>query len=114
APGADPARRRDRRAATARPERAALPRAARRHLRRDRPGAPHLMLTRRRLEIVLLPLVLGALIVTGWSLAVRWTGTKIFPSPQRVVMGAAELVRRGVLLRYLRDSLLRVASGYGL
>jgi len=72
------------------------------------------MATRRRIETVLLPLLLGALVIVGWSLAVRWTGTRIFPSPTKVVTGAIEVARRGLLLRYLRDSLLRVGAGYGL
>ena len=67
----------------------------------------------RRLESVLLPLLFGALVVVLWSAAVKWTGTKVFPSPRQIVEGAGELARRGLLLRYLRDSLLRVAAGYG-
>jgi len=68
---------------------------------------------RRRVETVLLPLLLGAVVVTAWSLAVRWSGTKIFPAPGKVVAGGLELWRRGVLLPYMRDSLVRVALGYG-
>ncbi len=69
---------------------------------------------RRRLEAIVLPLLLGAAIVALWSFLVRWTGTKVFPAPLKVVDGARELVERGLLLRYLRDSLARVAAGYGL
>jgi NitT/TauT family transport system permease protein len=67
----------------------------------------------RRAEPILLPLAIGIATVAAWWLAVRWTGTKIFPSPPQVVRGVGELARRGVLLPYLRDSLVRVAAGYG-
>ena len=69
---------------------------------------------RSRVEAIVLPLALGALVLLVWSLAVRWTGTRIFPAPMKVVSGAMELVHRGVLLRYVRDSLLRVGAGYSL
>jgi len=68
----------------------------------------------RRIEAIVLPLLFGAVVLLVWSFAVRWTGTRIFPAPMKVVSGAAELVHRGVLLRYLRDSLLRVGAGYSL
>ncbi len=66
----------------------------------------------KRLEPILLPLALGALVLLVWWWGVRWSGTKIFPSPAQVVQGLGELSRRGVLLPYMRDSLLRVAVGY--
>jgi NitT/TauT family transport system permease protein len=66
----------------------------------------------KRLESILLPLIVGAVIVALWSAAVRWTGTKVFPAPLKVARGVAELAQRGVLLPYLRDSLVRVATGY--
>src|SRR5690348_14471954 len=66
----------------------------------------------KRLEPILLPLALGALVLFVWWWGVRWSGTKIFPSPAQVVQGLGELSRRGVLLPYMRDSLLRVAVGY--
>jgi len=68
----------------------------------------------RRLETILLPLAAAAALVAIWDLAVRWTGTNIFPSPDAVARGLAELARKGLLLRYSRDSLLRVAAGYGI
>ena len=67
---------------------------------------------RARLEAIALPAVLGALLVALWAALVHWTGTKVFPSPLQVLRGLAELSRRGVLLPYLRDSLVRVAIGY--
>lgn len=67
----------------------------------------------RSIESVVLPLLLFAAVLVVWSSAVKWTGTQIFPAPLKVISGAAELWHRGVLLRYFRDSLLRVAFGYG-
>ena len=52
-----------------------------------------------------MPLALVAL----WHIAVKWTGTKIFPSPLDVARGLKDLPH---LVSYTRDSLFRVASGY--
>jgi len=71
-------------------------------------------MTLRRGESILLPLGAGAILILAWSLAVRWTGTNVFPSPLSVGRGLVELARKGTLFRYSRDSLLRVAWGYGL
>jgi len=68
---------------------------------------------RRRLEKVLLPAAAGALLILLWHGAVVWSGTDVFPSPGAVARGLAELARKGLLLRYVRDSLFRVAAGYG-
>jgi NitT/TauT family transport system permease protein len=67
----------------------------------------------RRLEAILLPLAVAVAGVLVWSASVRWSGTKVFPTPMQVVLGVRELAERGVLLPYLRDSLARVALGYG-
>src|SRR5687767_1927898 len=67
----------------------------------------------RRAESVLLPLLLAGAVVLVWSAAVRWTGTRVFPAPSKVIAGIKELVQRGVLLSYTRDSLARVGAGYG-
>ncbi len=58
------------------------------------------------------PLLAAAVFLALWHLSVRWTGSKVFPSPLDVERGAAELARRGVLLHYVSDSLRRVAWGY--
>jgi NitT/TauT family transport system permease protein len=67
----------------------------------------------RKIEPVLLPLASAALLVALWGAAVRWTGTTVFPSPGAVVRGLAELARKGLLIAYVRDSLVRVAAGFG-
>jgi NitT/TauT family transport system permease protein len=58
------------------------------------------------------PFFAAGLFLLLWHFSVKWSHTKIFPSPADVVRGAAELVRKGVLLHYVVDSLRRVATGY--
>jgi NitT/TauT family transport system permease protein len=65
-------------------------------------------------EPVLLPLSTAAILVLIWHFAVRFSHTDVFPSPLAVVKGLGELARKGVLLTYVRDSLVRVAAGYSL
>jgi NitT/TauT family transport system permease protein len=66
----------------------------------------------KRLESILLPLAIGILLLAVWWGGVVWTKTKVFPSPLQVVKGMGELWRRGVLIPYVRDSLVRVWVGY--
>jgi NitT/TauT family transport system permease protein len=68
--------------------------------------------TRSDVERLLLPLGTAALAIVAWSLAVRLTHTTVFPSPLKVASALKELAGRGVLWRYVGDSLRRVASGY--
>jgi NitT/TauT family transport system permease protein len=71
--------------------------------------------TRRSVaEAILLPTLAAALLVAVWHFAVKLSGTDVFPSPVAVVKGLAELVRKGLLFDYVRDSLVRVAAGYSL
>jgi NitT/TauT family transport system permease protein len=63
-------------------------------------------------ESILLPLALAAIVIALWAAAVRWSGSKIFPSPLDVARGMRELWRRGVFVPYIRDSLARVGAGY--
>jgi NitT/TauT family transport system permease protein len=71
------------------------------------------MKSRFRVESVLLPAAAAAAILALWWAAVAATKTSVFPSPAAVARGIAELARKGLLLPYVRDSLLRVAAGYG-
>lgn len=66
----------------------------------------------QRREKYFLPLFGIAMFLAVWYFSVRWSATKVFPSPLEVTRGAAELVRKGLLFRYVVDSLRRVASGY--
>ena len=70
------------------------------------------MPTRYDVERVVLPLGAAALAVLLWAAAVRLSHTTVFPSPWKVVAGLRELAGRGVLWRYVGDSLRRVAAGY--
>jgi len=65
-----------------------------------------------RIESILLPLGVAVLFVLGWHLAVRWSGSDIFPTPKEVVAGTVELARKGVLFKYIVASLFRVSCGY--
>jgi NitT/TauT family transport system permease protein len=67
---------------------------------------------RSRIESVLLPLAVAIVFVTGWHLAVRWSGSDIFPTPREVLAGTVELARQGVLLKYIVASLFRVSCGF--
>jgi NitT/TauT family transport system permease protein len=67
---------------------------------------------RSRLQSILLPLGVAVLFVAGWHFAVRWTGSDIFPTPGQVLSGTYELIKKGVLFKYIVASLFRVASGY--
>jgi NitT/TauT family transport system permease protein len=66
----------------------------------------------RKWERYVWPLLATALFLAFWHFSVRWSGTKIFPSPREVETGFAELIREGVLYRDILDSLRRVAIGY--
>jgi NitT/TauT family transport system permease protein len=58
------------------------------------------------------PLFAASLFLSLWYFSVKWTASKVFPSPVDVERGMAELVRRGLLWRYITDSLRRVSIGY--
>jgi NitT/TauT family transport system permease protein len=58
------------------------------------------------------PVLTGGLLLLAWHALVKLTGTDVFPSPWQVQQGLAQLSREGLLLRYVGDSLRRVAIGY--
>jgi len=60
------------------------------------------------------PFVAFALFLATWFVALRFSGSSIFPSPADVEKGTAELLQRGVLFHYITDSLRRVGTGFGL
>ena len=59
-----------------------------------------------------LPLIVAALFLSGWHGLVRLSGSDIFPTAWQVVLGLAELIEKGVLLRYIVASLFRVTWGF--
>ncbi len=63
---------------------------------------------------VLLPLLVALLFLLFWDVAVRLSGSDLFPKPLDVVMGIAELIEKGVLFKYIVASLFRVTWGFGL
>jgi NitT/TauT family transport system permease protein len=66
----------------------------------------------KRWEPYFLPVVVVFLALIAWQCGVLWSHTSVFPSPFAVSSAFLELVHRGLLWRYVRDSLLRVALGY--
>lgn len=67
---------------------------------------------RRPFEALLLPALTAAVLVAIWAAAVALTRTDVFPSPLDVARGLTELARKGILGRYVGDSLFRVGAGY--
>src|SRR5437763_2850829 len=58
------------------------------------------------------PMAAATLLLLFWHYAVIYSGTRVFPSPAKVLLGAEELAKKGLLLRYIGDSLSRVVKGY--
>jgi NitT/TauT family transport system permease protein len=59
-----------------------------------------------------LPLAVAAGFLLAWDVAVRLSGSDIFPKPIDVVRGIVELARKGLLLKYIVASLFRVTIGF--
>ena len=68
----------------------------------------------RRAERVLLPLAAAFVALVVWAVFVKVSKTNVFPSPWKVVTGLRELLGKGVLWKYILDSLRRVVTGYGI
>lgn len=60
------------------------------------------------------PVLVLAAVLAMWHVSVRWSGTKVFPSPLEVERGLVELMHKHVLWKDIVDSLRRVALGFGL
>ena len=63
---------------------------------------------------IALPSITAAILIAIWAAAVRYTGTKIFPTPLGVVKAIVTLSEKSLLWTYIRDSLMRVFWGYSL
>ncbi|CAA9407491.1 MAG: ABC transporter, permease protein (cluster 10, nitrate/sulfonate/bicarbonate), partial [uncultured Phycisphaerae bacterium] len=59
-----------------------------------------------------LPLLVAAAFLLAWDVAVRLSGTTIFPKPLDVLGGLVELGQKGLLLKYIVASLFRVTWGF--
>ena len=60
------------------------------------------------------PLAVGLLFLIVWHVAVRLSGSDLFPTPPEVARGILELIQKGLLLKYIVASLFRVTWGFGL
>src|SRR6267378_7020327 len=60
------------------------------------------------------PLGMAALFLTLWGLAVRWSGSDLFPTPGNVASGIVELIQKGLLIKYIVASVFRVSWGFTL
>ena len=65
----------------------------------------------RTLHLVL-PLITGAILLVAWHIAVRMSGSDLFPTPLEVLRGLAELAGQGLLVKYVIASLFRVSWGF--
>lgn len=63
-------------------------------------------------EVIGLPLLVAVAFVALWHFAVKISGSEIFPTPLQVVAGIVELVKHGVLIKYMIASLFRVTGGF--
>ena len=66
----------------------------------------------RKWEALFWPLVTATILIALWAVIVQRSGTNVFPSPRAVERGTVQLIERGLLWRYISDSLRRVAIGY--
>ena len=60
----------------------------------------------------LLPFSAAAALVAVWFFAARLQTSGLFPDPLQVLLGLVELLRRGLLAKYVVASLYRVSWGY--
>src|SRR5262245_38744777 len=68
----------------------------------------------QKAETVVLPMLAFTLLLSVWHAAVVWTETNIFPTPFMVLQGFGELYGQGLAVKYTRDSMMRVGTGYAL
>ena len=67
-----------------------------------------------RWKTLLLPVSVILAFIALWDIAVRVSGSDLFPKPLEVARGLGELIQRGLLLKYIVASLFRVTWGFGL
>jgi NitT/TauT family transport system permease protein len=64
------------------------------------------------IPIRLRPFLFIALLLVAWQVAVSRQSAHLLPTPWAVVVGIAELARRGLLVKYVVASLFRVTWGF--
>ena len=62
----------------------------------------------------LLPSAVTIVVVIVWEIAARHSQSDLFPGPWEVCLGVGELIRNGLLHRYIVASLFRVTWGFSL
>ena len=60
------------------------------------------------------PVLVAVVCLLAWDTGVRLSGSDIFPRPHEVLRGIIQLVRQGLLLKYVVASLFRVTWGFTL
>src|SRR5688572_4095259 len=65
-------------------------------------------------KALIMPLTVAALFLVIWHFAVKLSGSFIFPTPLKVATGMIELIKLGLLHKYIIASLFRVATGFSL
>ncbi len=65
-----------------------------------------------RLSSLVPPLVVAAIFLGAWQALVKLSGSDIFPTPLEVLRGIAELIHKGLLVKYVVASLFRVTWGF--
>lgn len=66
----------------------------------------------RRLLKIGLPLGVAAVLLVAWHVAVRLSGSDLFPTPVKVALAIGELAQKGLLLKFIVASLFRVTIGF--
>ena len=66
----------------------------------------------KKLNKILPPLIVFALLIAVWWIVVVKTESAIFPTPLQVVTGTAELAADGSLWEHITSSLMRVGAGF--
>lgn len=69
---------------------------------------------KRLFDRIGLPLIVGAAFLVFWDVAVRVSGSELFPRPGDVLRGIVELAQKGLLVKYIVASLFRVTMGFTL
>ena len=67
-----------------------------------------------RLPVQLRPVLFIVVLLVFWQIAVSSHPGQLLPGPWGVVLGIADLVRHGLLLKYVVASLFRVTWGFAL
>jgi NitT/TauT family transport system permease protein len=68
----------------------------------------------RNIRLLWRPAAFIALLLVLWEIGIRHQSTQLLPGPWGVVGGIADLVRHGLLLKYVVASLFRVTWGFTL